>query len=169
MAWAETTRNLRSTHPIPAPIDPQTLISALHDHDRIIHLNPLVTDSTRITLTDDSFLATETTDPTNATAFRISDKIPWYGTISYTAAITKTAEGTDSIVNAPMGLKVWTKMRVRKADGEDGGAQWLLEEGTVFRGNWLLMSFTVANYESSHNEMREKLFKQLMDEDGNGK
>lgn len=167
-AWFQTTRKTFIHSPIPATTSTTSLLSALHDHLRIIHLNPLVINCIEIPLSINTFLASETKKypADKVKAYRITDKIPYVGDVTYDAALIRVEDGFDSVVDAPAGLKTWARTRIVQQEGEEEAGGRVLKEETELQGNWFLMPFVMWNFEGSHRESQGKFLKRLEEADG---
>jgi len=160
-----------TTTPLPPPITPSRALHALHNHDLMIDLNPLVVSHRPLSssLPSDTKHASSGTVPST---YLITDKLPiplWPTTVSYTASFEDTSSGLRTEVHAPMGLEISGEWEVYDGDataeppgGEGGGL--MLRETTTVRCNLLLMPYVRATMGKGHEELHRRFVERLLKE-----
>ncbi|KAJ7292624.1 hypothetical protein C8J57DRAFT_2991 [Mycena rebaudengoi] len=140
----DKTEIITTTKRINAPV--ADVIATLHDFDRMIRLNPLVTSST--------------VDPTNPNVFTVVDKLPLFLGITipttYVATFESLPNGMNTDNTASAGVKLHNEWRAVEVDG----ATDLTETDTV-TANLLLMPIVKSQLQTAHDELFETLASQL--------
>ncbi|KAJ7085414.1 hypothetical protein B0H15DRAFT_951022 [Mycena belliarum] len=138
---------ITSTKHINAPVE--TVIAALHDFQRMINLNPLVSSS-----------EVDPSDPSGKT-IKVSDKLPLFLGINipttYTAKFEAVPDGmnTDNAVAA--GVKLHNEWRA--VANPSGGTD--LTETDTLTANFLLSGIITKQLQTSHNQLMDTLAAQL--------
>lgn len=165
MSFLESKREVIIAQPIPDNIATSAVLAALHDHDRMLKLGPLVYSSKPIPILDSEPSVTDlrktaTSVQSDTTVwYRVWENVPWIGSISFTASFQNTEHGVKSTVRAPLGLHmsvVWTVI-----DNDPDAGTKLLKEVCHLSGNVLLMPFVASTFETTHRTMQDELFRQL--------
>ena len=145
----------------PSGVRGSDLISVLHDHERMIRSNPLVTGLEKISLAGDPSLATDI-GYADAQAYRIEEAL-LFGRIHPTVAFHDTPDGVDCVLHAPLGLVIRIRYRVSsgESDSERSGGGVVLEEISHLRGSTILMPFIRRSFEASHRTTHRLLLEQL--------
>lgn len=160
-SYFRTFRSVSLTTQMPPHVTIDTLLDALHDHEFMIKLNPLVITMERISLEDNPVLKAHGA-ASDASAYRIEESIQYFGRITFTAAFMDEADGCTVIVNAPLGLIIRSKYQARQTSAlEDQGGCVSLEETGSLEANLLLMPFIKSNYESTHRHLHQDLCKHV--------
>ncbi|PQE25111.1 hypothetical protein CJF31_00005967 [Rutstroemia sp. NJR-2017a BVV2] len=193
---------MSSTHhtsvltPVPAHIPRPRILSLLHDHTRMITLNPLVTAhhllssdaSSKISL---DFFRQEAKDlwPSDAypgctDIWEITDDMGsakngessgWRGSwaskfipekITYNSSLQDREDGMVSVTHAPMGVHSVTSWVVREVEGE-GEKKWVLEERGEVRASRFLMGFIKTTLQESHQKLVRD-FMAVLEEEARG-
>ncbi len=144
-----------------SPVRAIDILPVMHNHVQWIHFSPVVTDVEQQPADDvlPPLLSSpsvkgpdfsQSIGPSHRpwTHYRITDKIPWYGSVTFDTWLQDTDEGVNSYVQAPAGLKIWNRFSVH--DGVDGVR---MEEEVRLLGNTLLMPFILGNFRESHEAM----------------
>lgn len=102
-------------------------------------------------------------------AYRVQETVPYIGGISFTTAFKDVPNGLDSIVNAPLGVRLEVSWRVvpSQADKVDEAVNVLREECKL-DGYAILMPFIKANFEKTHRSMQNSLLDQLSTQSSTG-
>lgn len=171
MSFFRTTNHVSIITPIPSDVSSSTLIEALHDHERMLRLSPIVTGWQKIHSRQELIgaglhcvdaVADTSEGDVSIDAYRVQETVPYVGGISFTTSFKDAPNGLDSIVNAPLGVRLEVAWRVvpSLADKADEAANVLREECRL-QGNAILMPFIKANFEKTHRTMQTSLLHQL--------
>ncbi|KAJ7634315.1 hypothetical protein B0H17DRAFT_1280031, partial [Mycena rosella] len=130
---------------INAPVE--DVIAALHDFQRMINLNPLVTSSVP--------------DPTDPNTIVVTDKVPLFLGLSfpttYTAKFEAVADGMNTNNTASAGVLLHNEWRA--VANASGGAD--LTETDTLTANFLLSPIVTDELQTSHNQLMDTLASQL--------
>ena len=165
MSFFESDREVVITQPIPKNVAPSAVLAALHDHDRMLKLSPLVYKSESIPTSEpevSSIAATKTATndgPEMTLWYKVWEKVPWIGSISFTASFLNTEHGVKSTVQAPLGFRMSVVWMV--IDDGPAGKSKILKEVCHLYANLLLMPFIASTFETTHRTMQDELFRQL--------
>ncbi len=178
MSFFRTTRQVSIITPLPSDVSPSTLIEALHDHERMLRLSPIVTGWKKIHSRQeliagglhcaDSVADTPEAD-LSIDAYHVQETVPYVGGISFTTSFKDVPNGLDSIVNAPLGVRLEVSWRVVSGPGDKAGeAANVLREECKLDGCAILMPFIKANFEKTHRTMQASLLDQLSTQNSSG-
>ncbi len=171
MAFFRTSRQVSISTPLPSDVSPSTLIEALHDHERMLRLSPIVTGWEKIHSRQeliagglhcaDSVADTPGPD-VSIDVYRVQETVPYVGGISFATSFKDVPNGLDSIVNAPFGVRLEVSWRVVPGQGDKADeAANVLQEECKLDGNAILMPFVKTNFEKTHRAMQALLLDQL--------
>lgn len=163
MSFFQSRREVVIDQQVPSEVSRAALLAALHDHERMLKLSPLVFKSESIPAPEgkihQSEIAGAPRKEDNTVWYRVWEKVPWVGDISFTASFANRDDGVYSTVMAPMGLRMKVSWAV--IDDTSAPAVMRLHEVCELEGNTLLMPFITSTFEKTHRTMQEDLFKQL--------
>lgn len=148
------------------------MIAALHNHELMIRLNPHAIDVDRIETAETGLSEAKADFPAlswtaSVATYRVNQNIPMYGRVSLLAVFHDESNGTDCIVEAPLGLQISTKWRVLPQLGADGQktGRMVLEENCKIHASKLLLplmpTFILPSIKKSHAVTHEKLIEQV--------
>ena len=162
MVWRATFQNGVQT-PIPKDVDPNAIISLLHDHSFLITMSPIVTrheirerDAVSGKITYDVW------ENINLLPFNL-----WKYEISFMAAFTDRRDGTTSDIEAGMGFVSQSKMTVKPGeqwDGEGGG--WVLDEAIESSVNVLMKWYVEGQMVPVREKMHLKMIEAAKEREG---
>lgn len=160
--------SLRISVPVPAKISPENVLSVLHDHGRMMSMQPLVTHWEE--------LPSEPGSPTKRYSFTEAIPIlPFLGAwgskaITSEATFENTEDGVRSVADAPAGVVVRAEWRIEHAkdDGGRSGADkeehdeqnkidWVLTEDVSVECAAVLMWFVKGQMEQAHQDICRKV------------
>jgi len=143
----DKTSVISSTKHINAPVE--DVIAALHDFQRMINLNPLVTAS-----------VPDTSDPTGNT-ITVTDSLPLFLGLSvpttYTAVFQTLPDGMNTDNTASAGVKLHNEWRA--VANATGGSD--LTETDTLTANFLLSGIVTSELQKSHDQLVDTLAAQL--------
>lgn len=175
MSFLNTTHNTLTLTNLPPHIEKEQVLALLHDHDKMITMNPLVTAHHQEPSSfAESFFKSEAPEnrPSGSETipiYSITDDMSsdgesqggsWRGgwakrfipdTVTYNASMQNRTDGLLSITHAPMGVHSITTWLVKEA--EDGNGGLLLEERGKVTSNRMLMSFIKTTLQESHEKL----------------
>ncbi|KAJ7648457.1 hypothetical protein B0H17DRAFT_1186763 [Mycena rosella] len=146
----DKTSIITSTKHINAPVE--DVIATLHDFQKMINLNPLVTSSVP--------------DPTDPNTISVTDKLPLFLGLSvpttYTAKFEAVADGMNTNNTASAGVLLHNEWR---AVANASGGTDLTETDTLTltkrQANFLLSPIVTSELQTSHNQLMNTLASQL--------
>lgn len=155
MVFRTTFENHVATE-IPKDVDPNALISLLHDHSFLINMQPIVTRH-QIRERD------PTTGKITYDVWENIDLLPfglWKHEIQFTSAFTDTREGVISDVEAALGFVSEATITVKPGENWDGeGGGWVLNEDIESSVNVMLKWFV----EGQMVPVRQKMHQNMID------
>ncbi|KAJ7446073.1 hypothetical protein FB451DRAFT_1292063 [Mycena latifolia] len=141
----DKTSVITSTKHINAPVE--DVIGALHDFQRMINLNPLVTASVP--------------DATDPNMISVTDSLPLFLGLSvpttYTAKFEAVADGMNTDNSASAGVKLHNEWRA--VTNSTGGTD--LTETDTLTANFLLSGIVTSELQTSHDQLMNTLASQL--------
>lgn len=172
MSSFQITRNACISTPLPYDMDPTPVIAALHDHEGLISLNPHASTAKKINTTDAITKALKMDFPDSCStdsiaAYQVQQDVPLYGRSTLLAVFRDQHNGVDSVVDAPMGLRIAIKWRVSLeigADGQRTGRMVLKEDCKVHSSMMLLplmSSFIMPNLKKAHCATHARLLERI--------
>ncbi|KAJ7157977.1 hypothetical protein C8R43DRAFT_1125117 [Mycena crocata] len=141
----DKTSVITSTKHINAPVE--DVIATLHDFQKMINLNPLVTASVP--------------DPNDPNTITVTDSLPLFLGLSvpttYTAKFEAVADGMNTDNTASAGVKLHNEWRA--VASPSGGSD--LTETDTLTANFLLSGIVTSQLQTSHDELVNTLATQL--------
>ncbi|KAJ7840959.1 hypothetical protein B0H14DRAFT_2783970 [Mycena olivaceomarginata] len=141
----DKTSVISSTKHINAPVE--DVIATLHDFQKMINLNPLVTKSEA--------------DPTNPNVIKVTDSVPLFLGISLPTTYTATFEAVDDGMNTDNAVAAGVSLHNewRAVANATGGTD--LTETDTLTANFLLSGIITSELTTSHNRLVDTLATQL--------
>lgn len=132
-------------------VSPHLALAYIHDTERLVRLNPLVT-------------AVEKTAKENT--WRVTDRIKLLGFIPYNTHYEIFAsllpDGSDITVTAALGIRSFSKWRVITEEGQ--GAECTVTEEASISAPKFLLPFVRGTLKESHEQMQERMEKELLED-----
>lgn len=152
-----TTFHNSVTTPLPADIDPISVVSLLHDHSFLITLQPIVT----------GHEFKERDPETGWMVYHVHEVVSilpfglWQQATSFQCSFRDKQEGVATFIQAHLGINSEADYTLRVSEHEGEGTGWVLDEQIESSCNFLLKWIVQSNMMPARKKMHEQVIEKI--------